>query len=82
MVVVVNRAPSAAFRRGELYDEITSSVDILEVAFVGLDAKVADAAWAGTPVARGRFTRALERVSEVVGALPRRPTETRLDVAS
>ena len=34
IVVVVNRAPPSAFRRGELYDEITSSVDVVDVGFV------------------------------------------------
>jgi MinD-like ATPase involved in chromosome partitioning or flagellar assembly len=70
--VVVNRAPSAAYRRGELYAEISSSIDIVTVAFVGFDARVVDAAWEGRPVARGRFTRSIARVADVVGALPRR----------
>jgi MinD-like ATPase involved in chromosome partitioning or flagellar assembly len=82
VVVVMNRAPSAAFRRGELYDEITSSLDVVDVAFLGVDPRVADAAWAGRPVGKGRFTRAVARVAEVVRPLPRRRLEVRLDVAS
>jgi MinD-like ATPase involved in chromosome partitioning or flagellar assembly len=82
IVVVANRSPSSAFRRGELYDEINSSIDVIDVVFVGLDQRVADAAWAGTPVARGRFTRSLERVREVACQLPRRVAEVRLEVAS
>lgn len=82
MVVVVNRAPSAAFRRGELYDEITSSVDVVEVGFAGLDSRVVDAAWEGRPVTRGKFTRAVSRICEVVAALPRRVTDTRLVATS
>ena len=82
LVVVVNRAPGAAFRRGELYDEITSSVDVAEVAFVAVDARVADAAWAGLPVASGRFTKAVGRVTDALRPLPRRLLETRLEVAS
>jgi MinD-like ATPase involved in chromosome partitioning or flagellar assembly len=82
LVVVVNRAPPAAFRRGELYEEINSSLDVVDVAFAPIDKRVTDAAWAGTPVASGRFTRAVGRVSEVVRSLPRRRLEARLEIAS
>ena len=53
-----------------------------EVVFVPVDARVVDAAWAGTPVAKGRFVRAVAGVAGVVRLLPRRLLETRLDVAS
>ena len=82
MVVVVNRAPSSAFRRREMYAEIMSSVDAADVAFVGLDQRVCEAAWAGRPVGRGRFTRSVENVLDAVGAVPTRPNAARLDVAS
>jgi MinD-like ATPase involved in chromosome partitioning or flagellar assembly len=82
LVVVVNRAPAAAFRRGELFDEIGAGVGAHEVVFVASDARVTDAAWAGTPVGRSRFTRALDRAAEHVEACPRRPMALRLDVAS
>jgi MinD-like ATPase involved in chromosome partitioning or flagellar assembly len=86
IVVVVNRAPASAFRRGELYDEITSSVHVVDVGFVPTDSHVTVAAWAGQPVARGRFTRALARTSEVVRELPRRVigvgVDADVDVAS
>jgi hypothetical protein len=82
IVVVVNRSPAGSFRRGELYDEITSSLDVVEVAFAGPDSRVSDAAWEGRPVLRGRFTRGMERVRDVVGTLPRRAVDLRLDVAS
>ena len=82
IVVAVNRAPSASFRRGELYDEITSSIDVIDVQFVGVDSRVVAAAWEGRGVARGRFTRAVSRVWERVGALPRRMTDARLVAAS
>jgi MinD-like ATPase involved in chromosome partitioning or flagellar assembly len=82
VVAVVNRAPPAAFRRGELFDEIASSIDVVDVVFVVPDARVTDAAWAGTLVGRGRFTRALERVATRVCSLPRRSPPVRLDVAS
>jgi MinD-like ATPase involved in chromosome partitioning or flagellar assembly len=82
IAVVVNRAPSASFRRGELYDEIMSSVDVVEVGFASLDSHVVNAAWEGRPVTRGKFTRAISRTCEVVAALPRRATDTRLVSAS
>jgi len=82
MVVAVNRAPAATFRRGELYEEITSSAGVVDVVFCALDARVGDAAWAGRPVSRGRFTRAVGRVCEVVQSLPRRRLDTRLEAAS
>jgi MinD-like ATPase involved in chromosome partitioning or flagellar assembly len=82
VVVVVNRAPAAAFRRGELFDEIRSSVDVVDIVFVAADARVTDAAWAGVPVGRGRFTRALDGAVERVHSLPRRSPVVRLDVAS
>ena len=75
LVVVANRAPAAAFRRGELYDEITSSLDAVDVVFAAVDPRVNDAAWAGQPVARGRFTRAIGGLRDVVAPLPRRPAD-------
>ncbi len=80
IVVAVNRAPSGSFRRGELYDEISSSIDVLEVAFVGVDSRVADAAWDGRPVARGRFTRTVSRLAKVVMARPRRAADPQVMV--
>jgi len=82
IVVVVNRAPSASFRRGELYDEIRSSADVVEVGFVGVDSRVVDAAWSGRPVARGRYTRAVARIAKVVVGLPRRAVDPRLVATS
>jgi MinD-like ATPase involved in chromosome partitioning or flagellar assembly len=81
IVVAVNRAPSASFRRGELYDEITSSLDVIDVGFVGVDSRVVGAAWEGRTVARGRFTRAVSRVWATVAVLRRRTTDARLVAA-
>jgi hypothetical protein len=82
IVVAVNRAPAAAFRRGELYDEITSSLPAFEVVFVAHDSKVTDAAWAGRPVARGRFTRAVGNLARIAAALARAVPTPPLEVAS
>jgi MinD-like ATPase involved in chromosome partitioning or flagellar assembly len=78
LVVVVNRAPSATFRRAELFKEICSSIDVIDVGFVGADPRVVDAAWEGRPVARGRFSRAVARLCKTVVALPRRPVDPEL----
>jgi hypothetical protein len=61
--VVVNRAPTAAFRRGELQAEILGVVRPDALAFVPDDARVADAAWSGSVVRRGRFARALRDIA-------------------
>jgi MinD-like ATPase involved in chromosome partitioning or flagellar assembly len=82
IIVTVNRAPASSFRRGELYDEITSSLPAIEVVFVAHDSKVTDAAWAGRPIARGRFTRGVHHVAETVGTLPRDARSLPLEVAS
>jgi MinD-like ATPase involved in chromosome partitioning or flagellar assembly len=81
IVVAVNRAPSAAFRRGELYDEIASSIDVADIAFVGVDPRVVDAAWEGRPVARGRFTRTVSRLARAVVTQTRRAGDLQLVTA-
>ena len=78
IVVVVNRAPSARFRRAELFKEICSSIDVIEVGFVGADSRVVDAAWEGRPVRRGRFNRAVSRISKTVVGMPHRPVNSQL----
>jgi hypothetical protein len=72
MIVAVNRAPSARFRRGELYEEITTSVPHADVVFVPSDGRVVDAAWNGSAVARGGFTRAVDELARRTLELPRR----------
>jgi MinD-like ATPase involved in chromosome partitioning or flagellar assembly len=67
MVAVVNRAPAARYRRGELYEELMRSAPLVDTVFTPYDARVADAAWNGIPVARGGFTRAVGRIVTAVG---------------
>jgi Mrp family chromosome partitioning ATPase len=71
LFVAVNRAPDARFRRGELYEEISKSLPLGDVRFVPADRRVADAAWAGTPVARGPFSRAVAELGDQVLERPR-----------
>jgi CO dehydrogenase nickel-insertion accessory protein CooC1 len=66
VIVVVNRAPSERFRRGELYAEISGSLPIVDVVFVPVDRRVGDAAWNGTATGRGPFTRAVDQVARHV----------------
>jgi MinD-like ATPase involved in chromosome partitioning or flagellar assembly len=83
MVVVVNRAPGARFRRGELYEEITASLGTHQVVFAPYEARVGDAAWKGAPVERGAFARAVARVADLAATAPRRVSKASiLDVAS
>jgi MinD superfamily P-loop ATPase len=72
LLVVANRAPSARFRRGEIYEEVSNSLPLIDVAFVPVDRRVSDAAWSGAIVARGPFTRAVAGIAETVFAHPRR----------
>ena len=71
LLVVVNHAPAARFRRGELHEEITSNLPLVDVVFAPADERVSDAAWNGSPVGRGRFTRAVAAISEQVMTLRR-----------
>jgi CO dehydrogenase nickel-insertion accessory protein CooC1 len=83
LVVVVNRAPSDRYRRGELYEELSNTIVVHDVAFVPHDRHVADAAWSGSPVRRGPFTRAVSRIADVALAIPRRAEPpTALEIAS
>lgn len=70
--IVVNRAPSSRFVRGELFAELGASVPGADITFVPFDARVATAAWNGEAVARGPFTRALEPVAAFAAAVVRR----------
>jgi MinD-like ATPase involved in chromosome partitioning or flagellar assembly len=71
LLVVVNRAPRERFRRGELYEEITSNLPLVDVVFAPADARVGDAAWNGSPVGRGPFTRAVAAIAKQVLSLRR-----------
>jgi hypothetical protein len=67
---VVNRAPRDAFRRGELAEEIGSAHGVTSVSVLPADRRVETAAWAGTAVGRGPFTRAISRLAAQLVAVP------------
>ena len=61
--VAVNRAPSSSFRRAQLEGEIRENAapELLgHLAFLPEDGKVALAAWDGSPVSSGPFTRGVD----------------------
>jgi hypothetical protein len=70
MAIAVNRAPGARFRRGEIYEEIARSIPACEIVFVAEDQRVTEAMWDGRFVRTGPFTRAVDRLGELVRALP------------
>lgn len=57
--VVVNRAPSSAYKRAEVAAEVRRNVQTESLVFVPADPRVESAAWAGELVGPGPFTRAL-----------------------
>ena len=70
--VVLNRAPRARFRRGELERELVRTLGPLPVWFVPTDPRVDDAAWDGSLVRRGPFVSAVGAIAEAVMTTPRR----------
>lgn len=66
--LVVNRAPRARFNRGELAVEIRRTVGVSVLAFVPADRRVEQAAWDGTTVGPGPFTRAVTGVVDGLAA--------------
>jgi len=69
MHLVVNRNGRGPFKRGEVEEEIRRAADPATLAFVPADERVEQAAWAGVPVPRGPFTRAVDGL--VQAAVPR-----------
>jgi MinD-like ATPase involved in chromosome partitioning or flagellar assembly len=59
--VLVNRAPTDAFRRGELLEEITRTYRPASFSFLPEDARLARFAWEGAIPERGRFRRSTDR---------------------
>jgi hypothetical protein len=74
-VVVVNRAPSSRYRRGEIFDELRSSSPMVEVVFAPTDPRVTTAAWQGDLVGRGPFVRAIDGLAALVEGLPARAAD-------
>jgi MinD-like ATPase involved in chromosome partitioning or flagellar assembly len=63
--VLVNRAPSDHFRRGELLEEITRTYEPLSFAYLPDDPRITAAAWDGVLPSKGRFAKNLARWVDV-----------------
>jgi MinD-like ATPase involved in chromosome partitioning or flagellar assembly len=59
--VLVNRAPSDQFRRGELVQEITRTYPPASFAFLPDDARMSAMSWDGSVPSKGKLRRAVER---------------------
>lgn len=66
--VAFNRVPAGAFLRSELEAELRRTWSPAGLVFLPADGRVQRAAWAGRPVPRGPFTRAVARLA--AGATP------------
>ncbi len=64
--VALNKAPHEGFKRRELNHEICRTVPVPAVTFLPFDEKVEQAAWDGTLVASGSFSRSLVGLSDAV----------------
>lgn len=64
--LVVNRAPGSGSVRRVIFEELASSLGQVRIAFLPEDAKVAEAAWNGILVGRGRFRRGCDRLADQV----------------
>jgi MinD-like ATPase involved in chromosome partitioning or flagellar assembly len=61
---VVNRAPASRHRRAEIEEELTRADKAAGVCFLPDDSAVAQAAWSGLAVRRGRFRRAASKLAD------------------
>lgn len=69
MHLVVNRSPASAYRREQVAFEVTRSVAPASLTFLPEDPRVAEAAWDGVPVERGRFAKACARFTGRIVAM-------------
>jgi len=64
--LVVNRAPTEPFKRGEIDDEICRTYPPASLTFVPFDRRVEQAGWNCELVGRGAFARAIDTLADVV----------------
>lgn len=64
--LVVNQYPGGSFAIGELEIELRRTISPSSVTVAPYDKRVARAVWLGDPVARGPFTKAINRLAKVV----------------
>lgn len=68
--LVISRAPGGRFKRGELSEEVRRTAGVSGVAFVPVDRRVEQAAWRGTTVGSGPFSRAVGALVEELETAP------------
>lgn len=66
LVLAINRAARSPYQRAEIENELADALPGLPVVFLPEDKRVAEAAWAGVPVSRGPFRRAVGRLAAEV----------------
>jgi len=64
--LVVNRAPTEPFKRGEIDDEIRRTYPPASLTFVPFDRRVEQVGWNCELVGRGAFARAIDTLADVV----------------
>ena len=65
-LLVVNRTPAVLSQRRALFGELSRAVGQVQVAFLPEDTRVAEAAWNGVVVERGKFRRGCDRLADQV----------------
>lgn len=66
--VVINRAPTDRFRRGEIERELTRTFGSASMSFLPNETRVAKASWQGRSIGSGAFSRRVGRLAGLVAA--------------
>lgn len=64
--VVFNRTPASLSQRKSLFEELSKAVGQVRIGFLPDDTRVAEAAWNGVLVERGKFRRGCDRLADQV----------------
>ncbi len=64
--VVINRTPASLSQRKALFEELSKAVGQVRIGFLPEDTRVAEAAWNGVLVERGKFRRGCDRLADQV----------------
>lgn len=67
LVLALNRVPRSSYRRSEVRGELSRILPAVPIVVLPEDKRVEEAAWAGAPVAKGPFLRAIAKLVEEVG---------------
>lgn len=64
--LVINRTPASLSQRRAVFDELSKAVSQVRIGFLPEDTRVAEAAWNGVLVDRGKFRRGCDRLADQV----------------